>query len=40
MTCKVPKSNLTNYKDFLQGENMKQSCSGPLVDLMIQMGVK
>jgi len=41
MTCKVPKSNLANFKDYLQGEKtMKQSCEGPLIDLIIQMGAE
>lgn len=37
-TCKVPKSNLANFKDYFQGKNTKQSCEGSLVDLLIQMG--
>ena len=40
MTCKVPKSNLTNFKDYLQGEKMKQSCKGPLLDSLMQMGAQ
>jgi len=37
MTCKVPESDLANFKDYLQGERMEQSCSGPLYDLIIQL---
>lgn len=40
MTCKVPKSNLANFKDYLQGERMKQSCKGPLIDFLIQVGAE
>ncbi len=40
MTCKVPKSDLANFKDYLQGDRMKQSCEGPLVDFLIQTGAE
>jgi len=40
MTCNVPKSNLANFTEYLQGDNMKQSCTGSLVDLMVQAGAK
>jgi len=37
MTCRVPKSNLDNFKNYLQGDMMKKSCQGTLIDLMNQM---
>ncbi|MDP2856015.1 MAG: hypothetical protein Q8N90_02725 [bacterium] len=40
MTCKIPKLNLVNFKDYLQGDRMKQSCKGPLFDFLIQMGAE
>ena len=40
MSCKIPKSNLANFEDYLQGERMKQSCDGSLVDFLIQMGAE
>lgn len=34
MTCTVPKPNLATYKDYLQGEQMKKSCKGSLIDFL------
>jgi hypothetical protein len=39
MTCRVPNFNLASYKDYLQGEIMRQSCEGSLIDYAIQMGI-
>ncbi len=39
MACKVPKVNLADFKDYLQGDNMKNSCEGTLIDLLIQMDI-
>ncbi|MDP2926251.1 MAG: hypothetical protein Q8N99_07780 [Nanoarchaeota archaeon] len=37
MDCGVPKTNLDNFKNYLQGEMMKKSCSGSLIDYMVQL---
>lgn len=38
MICRVPKNRLNNYKDYFEGERMKQACKGSLVDFLIQQG--
>jgi hypothetical protein len=38
MSCKIPKANLANFKNYFQGEIMKQSCTGSLADYLIEMG--
>lgn len=37
MDCLVPRSDLSNFKDYLQGEQMKSACSGSLVQLLSEM---
>ncbi len=40
MTCKIPDSELSNFKKYLVGQRMLDSCTGPLIDYLIEVGAK
>src|SRR3989344_4263713 len=40
MTCKIPDSELSNFKSYLRGQTMLDSCTGPLIDYLIEVGAK